>query len=187
MRRIHASKTEGQKNAKRTHGAVDALFDHFCKFAMNNGVLVVFFVLVLAGCASAPGIQTQDRVPITPPREATGSPVVREPVATLPLPPSAPDTERVQAPAMVPVVVPPNTLYVCVVDRQRVRQQTAIEFSTKVGKLCRRHPEMGPCKYERNLCRASGGRVFAANGVEITQLTEADYDKRVLRVVLRAD
>jgi hypothetical protein len=152
---------------------------------MNRRVLVASFVLLLAGCASAPSIQTT--VPVTPPQEAAGSPVVREPVATLPLPLSAPDTERGHVPAIVPLVIPPNTLYVCVVDSQGVRQQTAIEFSTKVGKLCRRHPEMGPCKYERNVCRRSGGRVFAANGSEITQLTEADYDKRVLRVVLRAD
>jgi hypothetical protein len=46
---------------------------------------------------------------------------------------------------------------------------------------------MSVCKYERSICRRSGGRVFAANGVEITQLTELEYDKRVLRVIFRAD
>jgi hypothetical protein len=84
-------------------------------------------------------------------------------------------------------VVPPNTLYVCVIDTQGVRQQTAIEFSPKVAALCRKHPEMSACQYERNICRRSGGRVFAADGTEITQLTELEYDKRVLRVIFRAD
>jgi hypothetical protein len=56
-----------------------------------------------------------------------------------------------------------------------------------VGKLCGKHPEMGPCQYERNNCRASGGRVFAANGVEITKATEAEYDKKVMRVRFRAN
>jgi hypothetical protein len=46
---------------------------------------------------------------------------------------------------------------------------------------------MGPCKYERDGCRRSGGRVYAANGVEITKQTEAEYDKRVLRVLFKAN
>ena len=112
---------------------------------------------------------------------------MRAPLAQTPLPAPTPDTEKIGAAPLVPVVVPPDTLYVCVTDVQGVRQQTAIEFSRKVGVLCRKHPEMSACKYERSICRSHGGRVFAANGVEITQLTEMDYDKRVLRVVFRAD
>lgn len=150
---------------------------------MNRMMWVAALALIIAGCATAP----KPILPVTPPNEAAVSPVVREPVAALPLPLPAPDTEKAPAPPMVPVVVPPNTQYVCVVDAQGVRQQTAIEFTPKIGTLCRMHPEMGPCKYERNVCRRSGGRVFAANGMEINQLTEADYDRRVLRVVFRAD
>jgi hypothetical protein len=153
---------------------------------MNRVIQVAALALALAGCATAPGVQ-QPTVPLTPPKEAAVSPVVREPVATLPLPPPSPDTEKAAPQPLVPVVVPANTLYVCVVDTQGVRQQTALEFTPRIGELCRKHPEMGPCKYERNMCRHSGGRVFAANGIEITRLTEADYDKRVLRVVFRAD
>ena len=85
------------------------------------------------------------------------------------------------------VVVPPNSLYVCVIDSGSGRQQTAIEFAPKVADLCRKHPEMGPCQYERNQCRAAGGRVFAAGGVEITMATEAEYDKKVMRVRFRAN
>jgi hypothetical protein len=150
---------------------------------MSRILALASVVLVLAGCASAP----QTTLPVTPPQDVAASPIVRAPVAQSPLPAPTPDTEKAAALPLLPVVVPPNTLYVCVTDAQGVRQQTAIEFSPKVGTLCRKHPEMSACKYERSVCRRSGGRVFAANGLEITQLTEMEYDKRVLRVVFRAD
>jgi hypothetical protein len=152
---------------------------------MGRIVAITAVVLALAGCATAPAPQAT--LPVTPPQDVVASPVVRAPLAPTPLPPPAPDAEKASASPFVPVVVPPNTLYVCVTDAQGVRQQTAIEFSPKVGTLCRKHPEMSPCKYERSVCRRSGGRVFAANGIEITQLTEMEYDKRVRRVVFRAD
>ncbi|MFI4903516.1 MAG: hypothetical protein ACHP91_08875 [Burkholderiales bacterium] len=90
-------------------------------------------------------------------------------------------------PAPPAIEVPPGTLYVCVVDRGGVRKQTTIEFAPKVGALCAKDPEMGPCQYERNVCRAAGGRVYAANGDEITMATEAEYDKKVLRVRFKAN
>ena len=152
---------------------------------MSRIVALVSIVLALAGCATAPAPKTA--LPVTPPQDVAASPIVRAPVAQTPLPAVSPDTEKVAAASFLPVVVPTDTLYVCVTDVQGVRQQTAIEFSRKVGVLCRKHPEMSACKYERSICRSHGGRVFAANGVEITQLTEMDYDKRVLRVVFRAD
>jgi len=80
-----------------------------------------------------------------------------------------------------------GTLYVCVVETKGERKQTAIEFAPKVAELCRKNPEMGPCQYERETCRRSGGRVFTADGTEITRATEAEYDKRVMRVRFRAD
>ena len=83
------------------------------------------------------------------------------------------------------IVVPPKALYVCVVDAGGVRKETAIELAPKVGELCTKHPEMGPCQYERNACRRRGGRVYAADGKEITTATEAEYDKKVLRVRLK--
>ena len=81
-----------------------------------------------------------------------------------------------------PVVVPPDKLYVCVTDANGVRSQAPIEFPSNVHSLCAKHPEMGPCQYARNECRRGGGRVFAADGVEITTKTEAEYDKKVMRV-----
>ncbi len=75
----------------------------------------------------------------------------------------------------------------CVTESTAGRRQTAIEFTPKVADLCRRHPEMGPCQYQRELCRQSGGRVFTADGSEITRAVEREYDKRVTRIRLRGD
>lgn len=88
--------------------------------------------------------------------------------------------------APAPFRVPPGTLYVCTATVDGLVQQTAIEFEPRVKQLCSRHPEMGVCQYEREACRASGGRVHTATGVEITKQTEAEYDKKVLRVRFRA-
>ena len=84
-------------------------------------------------------------------------------------------------------MIPPGAIYVCVADVDGVRQTTAIEFAPKVGDLCARNPEMGPCQYERNICRKAGGRVYAANGAEITMATEAEYDRKVMRVRLKSN
>ncbi|MEP7062765.1 MAG: hypothetical protein ABI881_10220 [Betaproteobacteria bacterium] len=107
----------------------------------------------------------------------------------VPTPPKVPSEVKGAPPVPAPpaIVVPPNTLYVCVVDKGGVRKQTVIEFAPKVDALCARHPEMGPCQYERNICRSAGGRVYAANGDEITMTTEAEYDRKVMRVRFRAN
>jgi hypothetical protein len=63
---------------------------------------------------------------------------------------------------------------------------TAIEYEPKVKELCAKHPEMGVCQYERENCRASGGRVYDAKGAEITKQIEAEYDRKVMRVRFRA-
>ncbi len=88
---------------------------------------------------------------------------------------------------MPPIVVPPGVIYVCVVGSGTAIKQTAIEYVQKVDAMCRKHPEMGPCQYERNACRRNGGRVFAADGTEITLATEAEYDRKVRRVQFRAN
>lgn len=169
-----------------------------------RSALVVAASFCIAAC-SAP-----EPVPLTRPGEVEGAAVVRRPMpAPTPAPaiapaPAAPAVPGSPAPAgaapgareasaakrpSVAVVVPPDVQYVCVVAGQAngETRQTAIEFAPNVAKLCRRHPEMGPCQYERNLCRASGGRVYAAGGVEITLATEAEYDRKVMRVRFKAD
>jgi hypothetical protein len=142
-------------------------------------LLIVFSVL--AACTPAPIATTP--VPLTPAADVAGAAVVRRAVpepTIAPVPPTVPPTP-------VAIVIPSGAIYVCVTEKDSVRQTTAIEFAPKVGDLCTRNPEMGPCQYERNVCRGSGGRVYAANGTEITMQTEAEYDKKVMRVRLKSN
>lgn len=146
---------------------------------MNRSLFLVTIAL-LAGCADAPKpVVTMDKQPSdTASVDRRVLPEVPTPPSAAPTPPSPP-----AAPAVQPaIVVPANTLYVCVVDADGVRKQTAISFAPKVEALCKKHPEMGPCQYERNMCRSTGGRVYAADGAEITMGIEAEYDKKVMRV-----
>jgi hypothetical protein len=146
---------------------------------MKGSVFLVTIAL-LAGCAEAPKpVVTVDK------RPSDTASVDRRVLPAVPTPPAAPaiPSSPAAASASQPaIVVPANTLYVCVVDANGVRKQTAISFAPKVEEVCKKHPEMGPCQYERNACRSAGGRVFAANGMEITMAIEAEYDKKVLRV-----
>lgn len=113
--------------------------------------------------------------------------------------PSAPAAPQAIAPSPPPKVVPaivvtpdvtlpsldfpPGALYVCEVTGAR----TTIDFEPRVEQLCRRHPEMGPCQYERNLCRSRGGRVYTQKGEEVTMAVESEYDRVVRRVRFQAD
>jgi hypothetical protein len=83
--------------------------------------------------------------------------------------------------------MPAGALYACVVDAHGERRISAIELAPRVSALCAKNPEMGPCRYPRDACRADGGRVFGPDGSEITRATEAEYDRRVLRVRLQAN
>ncbi len=153
---------------------------------MRNFSQLLVLALLLAGCAG-----TNTPVPITAKGDIGTAPVVRQALPATPTP-AAPTPSAAAVPVPAPgalasVTLPAGVQYVCVADRGGTRQQTTIEFVPKVADLCRRHPEMGPCQYERNLCRHSGGRVFAANGVEITMQIEAEYDKKVMRVRFQAN
>jgi hypothetical protein len=174
----------------------------------GRGLIASGIALILCGCAAL----NADRVPlpITAKTDVATSPVVRESLPQLPAPaapaarstipkPEAAATAPVLAhvapgllappvapPAAAPPSLPPGTLYVCTALVDGQVRQTAIEFEPKVRQLCSKHPEMGVCQYEREACRASGGRVTTAAGVEITRQTEAEYDKKVLRVRFRA-
>jgi hypothetical protein len=80
-----------------------------------------------------------------------------------------------------------DALYVCVHDKNGQRLQTPMALDPQVDKLCRKAPEMGPCQYERNACRHRGGRVFTSTGQEITRETEAEYDRRVMRIRMKSN
>ena len=151
-----------------------------------NGVVLASVVLLLAaGCAQE---VAKTPLPATPPEDRASAPVVRRPLpeTSIPTPPEAPPGILVPAPELA-IVLPPNAQYVCVTEAAGQRQQMVIEFSPKVAAMCVKHPEMGPCQYERNACRRSGGRVFAAGGKEITMATEAEYDKKVMRIRLKSN
>ena len=145
-----------------------------------------WLVIALAACAPP-----REPAPAPPAAAATAPAVTRRPIpgelppaTSAPVPPSAVPA----APAPLPViVVPPGAIYVCVAGSGTATTQMAIEYAEKVDALCRKHPEMGPCQYERNACRRTGGRVFAADGTEITLATEAEYDRKVRRVQFRAN
>jgi hypothetical protein len=125
--------------------------------------------------------------PSTPPPRATAPPAPKSaPAATEAAAPSAPaPAPLAKAPAatLPSMDLPPGPLYSCVVGGTR----TAIEYAENVEKLCRRHPEMGPCQYERDACRKGGGRVYTAKGEEVTPAVEAAYDAKVRRVRFQAD
>jgi NaMN:DMB phosphoribosyltransferase len=139
---------------------------------------------VVAGLVASCGSPQREPVPITPPSEVGKAPVARVPVT-----PTSPAPSRATAPAtkLDPATFPTGAIYVCASGSGAERKLTAIAFDDKVGKLCRTHPEMGPCQYERNICRKSGGRVYAADGTEITLATEDDYDRKVMRVRFKSN
>ena len=109
-------------------------------------------------------------------------------VSSLPATPAiAPDGSPTALPAVVIAGAAPGAIYVCVTELAGQPQQSAIELAPQVAKLCRKAPEMGPCQYERATCRRSGGRVFTVDGTEITLQTEAEYDRRVMRVRMKSN
>jgi len=83
--------------------------------------------------------------------------------------------------------MPAGALYACVVESKGARQISTIELEPRVTKVCAKNPEMGPCQYAREACRAHGGRVFGPEGREITRATEAEYDRRVMRIRLQSN
>jgi hypothetical protein len=150
----------------------------------------VFPLLVVSIASVACTVAPLERQPVPATNEIHGAAVVVRPI-----PESAPRSVAGEAATaanthapLAAIVVPPNTQYVCVSETNSERKQTSIEFSPKVAALCSKHPEMGPCKYERDVCRRSNGRVYTSNGVEITQQTEAEYNKRIImRVVFKSN
>jgi hypothetical protein len=147
--------------------------------------LLWLVVLALAACSSPRESAPPASTAATPPA------VTRRPLPETAPPQGAASTPAGTAPtaaaSMPPIAVPPGAIYVCVTGPAAAPAQTAIEYAEKVDALCRKHPEMGPCQYERNACRKKGGRVFAADGSEITLATEAEYDKKVRRVTFKAN
>lgn len=156
---------------------------------MRAPIALAVVAVFLAACSPP-----REPVPITPSSEKAGAPVVRSETPAEPAgppiamaPPSGSIVPSRPVPAEPAVTLPDGAIYVCVSEKDGQRTQTVIEFVPKVHALCKRHPEMGPCQYERDICRRAGGRVYAAGGQEITLATEAEYDKKVMRVRFRSN
>lgn len=151
----------------------------------SSAFFAALVLLLAAGCAQE---VAKAPLPATPPEDRASAPVVRRPLPETPIPTPLEAHPGILVPAPeAAIVLPPNAQYVCVTEAAGQRQQMVIEFSPKVAAMCVKHPEMGPCQYERNACRRTGGRVFAAGGKEITLATEAEYDKKVMRIRLKSN
>jgi len=145
-------------------------------------VLAAIAAALLAGCAT----------PVDGPRPDTpaaaggdgGAAVIRRALPESTPGPAGSSTApatRGAAP-LAGIRVPSGLLYVCVTNDAGTQRQVGIEFSGKVHQLCERHPEMGPCQYERNACRQGGGRVFDAGDSDLVD--EADVDMITLNVTV---
>ena len=142
-------------------------------------------VILMAACTPP---REPKSTPAAPPTSSAEAPAVtRRPIEPAPPASTSPPSTAAATPSLPPIVIPPGVIYVCVTGSGATLSQTAIEYIPQVDALCRKHPEMGPCQYERNACRSKGGRVFAADGKEITMATEAEYDKKVRRVTFKAN
>ena len=142
------------------------------------GRSAIAFIVLLTAVACAPS---------QPERTGTSASAKTSEVSTLPS-----VTRSTELANQTPSPVNSGTsstdgLYVCVTQRAGQRTETPIAFEPKVAALCARHPEMGPCQYARETCRQRGGRVFAANGQEITRQIENEYDRKVMRSRFRSN
>jgi hypothetical protein len=178
---------------------------------IRTSALFAVVALLLAACAQTPTVPAEDPAmlqpkpvvvaPVVPPMTAT-PPVVATPppaVAATPVmppqpvgttggtvPPSRGQPSAAQI-ATAPSVTPTGTTrYQCVTGSAASQTRVAIVFPENSGRICARFPAMGPCQYERDACRASGGRVIRFDGAEITKEVEKEYDKQVQRFRLNA-
>lgn len=169
--------------------------------------LLVLMVMFTSACTQAPIVKNEDPA-VLQPRPVVVAPVVPEvpppTVSAMPaIPPKdaavgsvgsaggavAPSRGQLSAVqiASVPSVTPEGTTrYECVKGNVGSETRVAVTFPEKSGRICARFPAMGPCQYEREACRASGGRVIRFDGAEITKDVEKEYDKQVQRFRLNA-
>jgi hypothetical protein len=149
---------------------------------VNPGMKWMCFALAGAAVLGACRGRDADR-----PAPASVTAPARDATSQAPPALNVPATIAAVPPPIVLTNVAPGTLYVCLTDAGGETRQTAIELPPHVADVCRKAPEMGPCQYEREVCRRKGGRVFAADGAEITRATETEYDKRVMRIRMKSN
>lgn len=142
---------------------------------MIKRTTAVALLLVVGACQQAPP-------PAAPAATNPASPIASYPPAAS-APATSPAAAKAARMAVPSLDFPPGPLYFCESSSGR----KAIDYEPRVEQLCRRHPEMGPCQYERDQCRARGGRVYTARNEEVTVAVEAEYDRVVRRVRFQGD
>jgi hypothetical protein len=180
--------------------------------ASRIAALVVTTVTLLSACTQAPVVKDEDPA-VLQPRPVVVVPVIPDvPPPEVPPPtvsampaipprdaavgsvgsaggtvaPSRGQLSAVQIAAVASVTPEGTTRYECVKGKTGAETRIAIIFPEKSGRICARFPAMGPCQYEREACRATGGRVIRFDGAEITKDVEKEYDKQVQRFRLNA-
>jgi hypothetical protein len=192
---------KGERARRKKEGATMAL-------TFKNGVCtavlrawVAFASIALFGCAQTPPPATT----VAPSVPTTASPGLPEPSAIAVLKPSEtppPPPPAAAATAISPIapmrasaatiattaaLTPAGVVrYRCATGSAPNESRSPIELPAGSERVCSRFPAMGPCQYERDACRAKGGRVIRFDDVEITKDIEREYDKQVQRFRLNA-
>jgi len=169
--------------------------------------LLASAVIVLSACTQAPVVKDEDPAvlqpkpvvvapvePEVPPPTVSAMPAIPPKDASVgsvgsaggTVAPSRGQLSAVQIAAVASVTPEGTTRYECVKGKTGAETRAAITFPEKSGRICARFPAMGPCQYEREACRATGGRVIRFDGAEITKDVEKEYDKQVQRFRLNA-
>jgi hypothetical protein len=168
----------------------------FSIFSMLRGSfwLTVCATALIAGCAQTPP-PSPTAAPdssITPTSPSVATPAAPAPaVAVAPPAPKSMEVPSAAANAQpdprviatTSVLTPSGkTRYECLKGSNRM----PIGLPEGSERICSRFPAMGPCQYERDACRASGGSVIRFDGTEITKEVENEYDRQVQRFRLNA-
>lgn len=183
------------------------LLDQRAMKASHIAALVVSTAFLLSACTQAPVVKNEDPA-VLQPKPVVVAPVVPEvPPPTISAMPAIPPQDAavgsvgsaggtvapsrgqlsaVQIAAVASVTPEGTTRYECVKGKVGSESRVTITFPEKSGRICARFPAMGPCQYERDACRATGGRVIRFDGAEITKDVEKEYDKQVQRFRLNA-
>jgi hypothetical protein len=165
------------------------------RVATVRRVSSIVCTLLLFGCA-----QTPPPAPTAAPDSSivpsgTQPPVVKAPdipvIVPKPAEPVAVVTPRsaanARAIATTAALTPDGkTRYECITGIGPSVVRAAIALPPGTERICSRFPAMGPCQYERDACRAQGGRVIRFDGTEITKDVEGEYDRQVQRFRLNA-
>jgi hypothetical protein len=171
---------------------------------LRAATLMVMAAMFLSACTQTPIVKNEDPA-VLQPKPVVVTPEVAPPtVSAMPaippkdatvgsigsaggtVAPSRGQLSAVQIAAVASVTPAGTTRYECVKGKPGAESRDAIAFPEQSGRICARFPAMGPCQYEREACRAGGGRVIRFDGAEITKDVEKEYDKQVQRFRLNA-